>query len=182
MSSDDPELSAQVADLSDAVEELQSELESNRGPPRPPTLGRLAEFTSEVTIPAVILVLETNVRALKLLQRALRHAEGRAGDSGGSQARERATDLGRATLSRLDDALTDLGSALDGSRGNGDAQDLLEDVRDLQSEIDARLATESTPATDDEQGGVDIDVDAELESLKDDVEGEGTHEGNNSND
>lgn len=183
MSSDDPELSVLVGDLSDIVEELQSELKSNQGQPRAPTPRQLAEFTSEVTIPGIILVLETNVRALRLFQRTLRHAEGRSGGGAETQARKRVSDLGRTTLSRLDDALMDLGSALDDSRGTGDARDLLEDVRDLQSDIDARLDTVAGPASDDDDpDGVDVDVDAELQSLKNDAEGDNSHDGNDSND
>jgi hypothetical protein len=179
MSSDDPELSALVGELGSLVEELQAEVESTRGPPRPPTPRRLAEFTSEVTIPAIILVLETNVRALRLVQRALRLAEGRADESTGTAARKRATDLGRVTLSRLDDALTDLGSALDGSSADAGTRDLLDDVRQLQSEIDSRLEAQSASIeTDETHDSVDIDVDAELQSIKDDVGDEdSSHEG-----
>jgi hypothetical protein len=181
MSSEDSELSELVGELRTVVEELQTELESARGPPRLPTPRRLAEFTSEVTIPAVILVLETNVRALRLVQRALRLAEGRE-DTEDTSARARATDLGRATLSRLDDALTDLGSALEGSDTNGEARDLLEEVRDLQSDIEARL--EANPTGTEQAaspGGVDIDVDAELQSLKDDIGDGSSHDGNRDN-
>lgn len=178
MSSDDQELTTLVGDLSETVEELQSELESGRGPPRPPTPRQLAEFTSEVTIPAIILVLETNVRALRLFQRALRHAEGRTGDSAGTQARQRATDLGRATLSRLDDVLTDLAGSLDETSADAEARDLLEEVRTLQSEIDARLDVDSeTDSTSSDGTSVDVDVDAELQSLKDDVDDDTSHEG-----
>jgi hypothetical protein len=179
MSSDDQELATLVGDLTEMVEELQSELEAGRGPPRPPTPRQLAEFTSEVTIPAIILVLETNVRALRLFQRALRHAEGRTGDSAGTQARQRATDLGRATLSRLDDVLTDLAGSLDETSADAETRDLLDEVRTLQSEIDSRLdaPSDGTSSRTDETG-VDIDVDAELQSLKDDVDDDTSHEGN----
>ena len=124
-----------MGELRTAVEELQTELESTRGPPRPPTPRRLAEFTSEVTIPAIILLLETNVRALRLVQRTLRLAEGRQGDSADTPARKRATDLGRVTLSRLDDALTDLGSALDTASG------------EMELEYDDRELTEQSVRT-----------------------------------
>lgn len=178
MSSEDPELSELVGELGSVVEELQTELESARGPPRPPTPRQLAEFTSEVTIPAIILVLETNVRALRLVQRGLRLAEERDGESTGAAARKRATDIGRTTLSRLDDALTDLGSTLDESPTDSQARDLLEEVRDLQSEIDTRLEAQAESArTDEASGGVDIDVDAELQSLKNDVDEDGSQEG-----
>ena len=174
MSSDDPQLSELVGELGRVVEQLQTELESTRRPSGPPTPRRLAEFTSEVTIPAVILVLETNVRALKIVQRALRLAENRTDESEDTTASKRATDLGRATLSRLDGALADLSGALDESGTDAQARDLLGDVRDLQSEIDARLdAQAETAPAEESQNGVDIDVDAELRSIKDDVDEDG---------
>lgn len=174
MSSRDPELSQLLGELTGAVEELQSELTESRGPPRPPTPKQLVRFTSEVTIPAIVLVLETNVRALRLVQRALRIAEGRDPGNSSSQTRERATDLGRATLARLDGALDDLGTALEGRPPDDEARKLLDEVRDLQSEIDERLDTS------DVAGGesVDIDVDAELESIKKDIDDNNSHEGN----
>ena len=170
MSDTRPDLSTLVGDLTRSVRELQSELESERGPPRPPTPGELARFTSEVTIPAIILALETNIRALELLRRALRLADRREParpDTAG--ARERAEDLGRATLSRLDAVLADLQDALEGRPPDDEARDLLAEARDLREEIDDRLAQGTTGS---EGEPVEVDVDAELQSLKDDVEGD----------
>lgn len=177
MSNGDPELSQLFGELTGAVEELQDELTQTRGPPRPPTPRQLVRFTSEVTIPALVLVLETNVRALRLVQRALRIAEGRNPGTTSSQTRERATELGRATLSRLDDALADLGTALEGRPPNDEARELLDDVRTLKSEIDDQLEAQGATQRD----SVDIDVDAELQSIKDDVDDDNSHEGNSDN-
>ncbi|WP_302080800.1 DUF7547 family protein [Salinibaculum rarum] len=176
MSNGGQELSALLSELTASLEQLQDELDPARGPLRPPTPRQLAQFTSEVTIPAIVLVLETNVRALRLVQRALRIAEGREATPGSSQARQRATDLGRATLSRLDEALSDLGSALESRPPDDEARELLEEVRDLQSEVDDRLETTST-----DRDAVDIDVDAELQSLKDDVDDSDSHGGDENN-
>jgi hypothetical protein len=189
MSDGDTEMTRLVGELVNAVEELQSELEPTGGPLRPPTPRELARFTSEVTIPAIILVLETNVRALRLVQRALRIAEGRDTDRGGSVARERATALGRATVDKLDDALTDLQDALDGRPPDDEAREVLGRVRDLQADVEAELAADSTPdmdgaSTDTEsedaagEERVDVDVDAELEALKDDLDDDSAPEGN----
>lgn len=173
MSNGDPELSQLLGELTGSVEQLQDELTESRGPPRPPTPRQLVRFTSEVTIPAIVLVLETNVRALRIVQRALRIAEGRDPGTSGSKTGERAAELGRATLSRLDDALSDLGSALEGRPPDDEARELLEEVRQLQSEVDERLESETTA----ERDSVSIDVDAELQSLKDDVDDDNSHEG-----
>ena len=166
-----------VGDLARTVEELQAEVGPGRGPPlRPPAPRDLARFTSEVTIPAIVLALETNVRALKLLQRALRLA---AGDEprpgrGRSAARERAEELGRQTLARLDDALADLQAALEGRPPEDPARELLDEARSLRAEIDERMAApESDLSADRPAGGVDVDVESELQSIKDDLDDDG---------
>jgi hypothetical protein len=178
MSGTDPDLSTTLAELTRSLEELQTELEPSGGPP---TLRRLSRFTSEVTIPAIVLVLETNVRALKLVQRALRIAEGRERTRDAtSETRDRAVALGQATLSRLDETLGDLQEALEGRPPDDEARELLDRVRDLEDDIEAQLAAaESDGQEVPDHDGVDIDVDAELQSLKDDIDD--TDEGNNSN-
>jgi len=171
-----------VGDLAGTVEELQAELTGDGPPRRPPTPRDLARFTSEVTIPAIILALETNVRALKLFQRALRLAAGERPSTGktGGEARERAEELGRETLARLDDALADLQEALAGRPPDDPARELLADARTLRGEIDDRLAASGRAGDDPVAGtdvpgerGVDIDVESELQSIKDDVKDDG---------
>jgi hypothetical protein len=167
-----------VGDLARTVEELQTELGPRQGPPlRPPSPRDLARFTSEVTIPAIVLALETNVRALKLLQRTLRLATGedpRPG-AGGSAAHERAEALGRETLSRLDDALADLQDALEGRPPEDPARELLDEARSLRAEIDERMAASESDLSADRpaEGGVDVDVESELQSIKDDLDDDG---------
>jgi len=179
------DVSALVGDLARTIEELQSDLEPDARPPlRPPSPRDLARFTSEVTIPAIVLALETNVRVLKLLQRALRLAAGEDPRSGETtQARERAEAIGRRSLSRLDDVLADLQNALDRRPPDDPARELLDEARTLRADIDDRLQAANTDAarTDDQSGdspvepsedqsGVDIDVESELQSIKDDIE------------
>lgn len=165
-----------VGELARTTEQLREELDgrqNDRGL-RPPSPGDLVRFTSEVTIPAIILVLETNVRALRLLQRTLQFAQGRTETtegSAGGEARRRAEDLGRETLGRLDTALADLQDALSGRPSDDEARELLEEARTLRTDIENRLETSgsnSSTATDRED--VEIDVDAELQSIKDDVD------------
>lgn len=182
MSDSRQDLPRLVGDLVETVEELQSELEpDSRLPLRPPTPRELARFTSEVTIPAIILALETNVRALRLLQRALRLGTGGTGGTSatGDEARERARAVGRTTLARLEEAFTDLQDALEGRPTDDRTRELLDDARDIRAEIDERLAR-----TDAEEGSrqdrardptterneVDIDVESELRSIKDDLD------------
>ncbi len=172
------DVSGLIGDLARTVEELQTELEPDGRPPlRPPTPRELARFTSEVTIPAIVLALETNVRVLKLLQRALRLAAGedpRAGES--APARERAQALGRRTLTRLDDLLADLQQALDERPPDDPARELLAEARSLRTEIDDRLAAAEADQHDTDgtqpspENRVDIDVESELQSIKDDLD------------
>ena len=205
------ELSTTLADLRD---ELDRASEPPRGPlglPRPPTPGEVLRFTDELAIPAVIAILEANIRALEAFQGALRLA--RAGDEVRGRSREaraRTETLSRGALDRLDDALVDLQGALEGRPENPEASTLLDDARALRTEIDDRLreaerrSDRRTPSRDDrddrgrdpwdpdedsESGadeGVTIDVDAELDSIHDAIDEEnernGGRDGNDDND
>ncbi|RJT03132.1 hypothetical protein [Halococcus sp. IIIV-5B] len=205
------ELSTTLADLRD---ELDRASEPPRGPlglPRPPTPGEVLRFTDELAIPAVIAILEANIRALEAFQGALRLA--RAGDEVRGRSREaraRTETLSRGALDRLDDALVDLQGALEGRPENSEASTLLDDARALRTEIDDRLreaerrSDRGSPARDDrddrgrdpwdldedsESGadeGVTIDVDAELDSIHDAIDEEnernGGRDGNDDND
>lgn len=172
MSSDD-DLSALITDLVTTLQDLETEVEptTDSGLPRPPTPGELLRFTSDVTIPAIILVLKTNIEALKLLRRALRMAEGRPTSTGSASAevRQRATELSTATLSRLDGALTDLQDAVEGTSEDDEARELIEEAQQLRAEIADRLAENSGEAPA-ESTDVPVDVDAELRSIKDDID------------
>ncbi|WP_336339122.1 DUF7547 family protein [Haloarcula brevis] len=177
MSADD-DLTALVTDLVTTLQELETEVEptTDSGLPRPPTPGELLRFTSDVTIPAVILVLKTNIEALKLLRRALRMAEGRPTSTGAAsnEVRQRASDLSRATLSRLDGALTDLQRAVEGTPEDEEARELIQEAQQLRSQIQERLADETGEGADADPDGatdVPVDVDAELQSIKDDIDG-----------
>ena len=177
MSSDD-DLTALNTDLVTTLQELETEVEptTDSGLPRPPTPGELLRFTSDVTIPAVILVLKSNIEALKLLRRALRMAEGRPTSTGSAsdEVRQRASDLSRATLSRLDGALTDLQQAVEGTPEDEEARELIQEAQQLRDQIRDQLADETGERGDSDPEqitDVPVDVDAELRSIKDDIEG-----------
>lgn len=174
MTDPDDDISTLLSELVRTLQDLQREVEprTESGRPRPPTPAELVRFTSDVTIPAAILVLKTNIEALKLLRRALRLAEGRpATDSGTVQ--ERATELSRATLARLDDALSDLQGAVEGRPPDAEARELLTEARQLRESLAEQLArSESLDGGDfdAESTEVPVDVDAELQSIKDDID------------
>lgn len=184
----DPELTALLADLTSTLQDLQTEVEPDRQP-RLPTPEELSRFTSEVAIPGLILVLETNIRALQLLRRAIRLANGRDPSPEGTATavRSRAETVGQATLSQLDGALTELQSALDGRPPDDEARKLLSRARKLQAEVSQELDTderttsesqadeESEPTEigfEDESQAIDIDVESELQTLKDNLDDE----------
>lgn len=173
------DLDVLVADLVGVLRELERsfEPETVAGIPRPPTPREMARFTSEVAIPGAILVLRTNVEALRLLQRTLRMADGRAADERvtASVVGARARSVTRATLSRLDDALADLQAAVEGRPEDDDARALLGRARELRDDVDARLAAaEEEEGTEMSGRDVPVDVEAELRSIKRTVDEEGT--------
>ena len=210
----DPELVELADELSATLSDLRDELDGRREPPRglfglprPPTPRELLEFTDEFTIPAVIAVLEANIRALEAFQGAIRLA--RVGDEAterGREARARTEDLGRGALDRLDDVLVDLQDALDGRPADPEARTLVDDARALRREIDERLRETDRRSNDrrtsrrdawtaerdrrrpeDETGeshsrdaaadeSVAIDVDAELDSIREAVDEENDDE------
>lgn len=177
-------LRADVAALEDTLSDLQAELADRSGPPsRPPRLRDLRRFTAEVTIPMAILVLETNVRALRILQRALRvDAEERTGGGGETAASvgRRAADASGVALDRLGDALSDLQHSVSAEEREGSVGRLLDEAATLQARVQQeleRLETEADTAARSDLGETDgesvpIDVDAELESIKEQVEDE----------
>ena len=174
MSESDEDVTALLSELVGTLQDLEREVEprTERGRPRPPSMAELRRFTSEVTIPAAILVLKTNIEALKLLRRALRIADGQpASGSGGQALGARASQLSQATLSRLDDALTDLQGAVEGRPEDREARELLSEARQLREAVAEQLRGEmDQTATDGEATEVPVDVDAELRSLKDDID------------
>ncbi|WP_394742489.1 DUF7547 family protein [Natronococcus roseus] len=165
--------------------------------PRPPTPRELLRVADEVAIPALLATLESSVRTLEALQRGLeivrteREVRDRV-DESTDRAGARANEVRRATLSQLDTVLAELQrAASDGSLpADEDARELLVEARELRDEVDGRLrravegrgeSDEDGPirididqpdgTTEADEDGDDpdssVDVDAELETLKD---------------
>lgn len=184
----EPDLTRLLRDLTRELQTLQREIE-NRDRGSVSTRRQLTRFTSEVAIPGLILILETNIRALKLLRRAIRLAEGRdprenRSDTAARELRDRAERLGTATLSRLDETLAEVQTSLEDG-GDAEVQAMVAEARDLQQEIRDRIEQagpeeRSSAGTEEVEGDdvvaddhVTIDVDSELRTLKDDIEGAG---------
>lgn len=195
------DLTRLLRDLTRELQTLQREVE-NQDRRSVSTRRQLSEFTSEVAIPGLILLLETNIRALKLLRRAIRLADGRdpresGSDTAATALRDRAERLGTATLSRLDETLAELQSSLE-QGGDDDVQAMVTEARELQREIRARVddagadrqpsasAGESTSEPDSDRPDADdhvtIDVESELRTLKDDLDNGPNEPGGSSGD
>lgn len=172
------DLARLAADLARSLRDLQRELEPGPRGPRPPRPRDLVRFTDEVAIPGVILLLETNIRALKLLQRAIRLADNRdrqVQESADSAVRQRAVSVSQTTLSRLDDVLADVQDAIEGRPQDDEARQVLDEARSLRKEIDDQLAAataepDAESLADEAPSEVPVDVDAELQSIKDDID------------
>ena len=146
---EDPELAALVEELSATLESLQDTFDRPAGGrrvgppgppgPAPPSPRELLRFTERYTIPTLISMLEAGVRSLELLGATLRLLDGRGLETASPATRERVESVGRTTLDRVDRALSELGSAVEGEPTDPDARDLLADARALRDEIDDRL-------------------------------------------
>ncbi|MFP9192672.1 hypothetical protein ACLI4Q_13570 [Natrialbaceae archaeon A-CW1-1] len=204
------DLAAAIRELTATLELLREELDAQgprRPPLRPPTPREVTRFGDEIAIPALIALLEANVRALKALQRGLkvaraeRTARGAATDAAGDAAdrtKRRSKELRETTLSHLDRALNELQDAVSGGSIETDdrTRTLLEDAKRLRADLDQRLASleaethsresefdgsvtridiesgsaqsdDTTDVDDHRTNTADVDVDAELETLKD---------------
>lgn len=155
-------LPALVGELVAALTDLQRELRSSRGA-RGRGLEQFVRFTSEVTIPAAILVLETNIRALRLLQRGLKLAS----DHEDVVSAPEQETVGRAVVDRLDGALAEVQTAIEDASVNEGVRERLAEARQLNRELESRLAD---PLESDKGQTASVDVAAELESLKDEFD------------
>jgi hypothetical protein len=122
------DLERTVGELAATLDELRDELEPER---RTSRVRELVRFTEQFTIPAIIAILETNVRLLEMLQGAIRLADGRL-DEGSERTADRAFDA-------IDGALSDARDALAGAPGNSDARLLLEQARELRAEAERQV-------------------------------------------
>ncbi|MFB6200576.1 MAG: hypothetical protein ABEI98_01045 [Halorhabdus sp.] len=145
-----------VRELAGTLRSLRQELrETDR---RGDGLDRLVRFTSEVTIPATILVLETNIRTLRLLQRSMRIA--RTDETQDQSVDE--SELGSTVVSRIDRALREAQTTIENAPVDERARDLLVEARELNRQLEDRLDT-----SDGGEPTASVDVESELASLKD---------------
>lgn len=210
--SGDDQLLRALEELTETLEELISSFPETRREPtiRPPTPADLLHFADEFAIPALVAILEANVRALEAFRRVLwlarteRDARERTREKTGAMTR-RAQTVRQTTLTSLEAVLGELQQAVsEGSiPADSDARSLLEDARELRDEVDRRLrdvgrdgpsdrpqSGTSGPDVDVDSGNADVggrqieiedgdpdpelgtedplvDIDAELETLKD---------------
>lgn len=167
-------------------------------PPTPGELLRFTEQYTIPTLIALletsIRVLELLAATIRIADgRPLDGAGGETLRDLGREGEDRLAAVSRSTLEKLDDALAELQSAAAGGdpgSENPELQRLLGQARELRGEVDARLdeaiegssgnaldaqreideksETGEIPEAEDEP--IDIDVDAELESIKQDVD------------
>ena len=137
------ELAAQLDELEETLVALRGELDTERrGPPTPPSLGELLQFTEQYSIPTLIALLEATIQSLELLRRTLRLADpGRATREETTNAQRQLDRLGTEAGEQVATTLEDLRNALSATErpSNPESQRLLEDARGLTAEIESRL-------------------------------------------
>ena len=122
-------------------------------------------LTERVAVPAAVAALEANVRLLTYLQERLRAYEAR--EPGGE-------GVGAVALDRIDGVLADLEAAIADADlpADAEARRLLQRARDLNDEVRERAATrdgEPAGASDDGPTVIEIDVEEELDAIRDEV-------------
>ncbi|KAB7512857.1 hypothetical protein DM867_11720 [Halosegnis rubeus] len=185
MSDAEDDLSPTVRELADRLREFRDRADASDG---------VLQFTERYAIPTAIAGLEANIRALEALAGAIRLLQGTEETTARARARR------EAAVETVDRAVEDVTAALRGDPTDPEARELLQEVRDLRAEIrdrvDGRLPAEETeeagdpeqtpigegvqiPVTDAtaSEGGEDgtnIDVEGELETIRDEVADERT--------
>lgn len=186
---DDPEaLTEAVEELADTLEALQYELSNTshqpRGIPNPPSIRDILRFTERYAIPTIITILQANIKMLELLAAVLRATDGnKISESHRSQVEQ----ISQTTLKSLDSALSDLQQAVEGGEPSSpEVKRLLTEAQSLREEINSKLtaATAENDGRETEQfqdsssqsgksepdTTVEIDVDSELESIKEELD------------
>lgn len=194
-SPDDRDLAERVAALEEAIEELRRELRVDqgvrgaRGPEhrdrdrarrRGPGPRDVLRATDRYLIPSVIVVLEANIKALEVLQKAIRVTDRERYDPEGGWSRE--------ALERVDETLHHLQEQFEGGSlpQQPVAREVLERARELRDEVRAELdALDDAPRGEPQQPDTDeedewaawaerepvrIDVEEELAAIKDELE------------
>lgn len=175
--SDRDDLRRAIEELETAMRELQAELESDPATQPPvaqlPSMQDLLRFADRAAIPAVIAVLEANIQILKSIQQTIRIAEGTTREDAPTDRSQQLAALGEETLTQLARSLDDLQRLIEaGSLPQEEtARSILTDARELQNRLESQTEPASEPAEEppsqDDSDEVTIDIDAELESIKD---------------
>lgn len=170
---DDPDrddIAERLDRLEETLEELQMAIEAETGDAEPSAPQQAAEtalrLTERLAVPAAVAALEANVRLLEFLQDRLEAVERREAPDPGRTV----TAVSEPMLDRLDDALARMERVIEESDlpQNAEARELLERARGLNQEVRERAQGMGTTPEGDEV--VTIDVEEELDQLKDDVE------------
>lgn len=190
MRTDGDDLATVLEELSRTLNDLQREFGSG-----PTGVRGLLRFTEQYTIPAIVSILEANVRLLELLAGAIRLADGRLDETTvpgpGPRSGDRAAT---AALDAIDRALTDLSEAAAGTPTDPEARRLLDRARELRDEAHERVEARSRATSDRGSGedrlrrvrggrertregetesrSVEIDVDEELDDIRQEVDDE----------
>ena len=182
MSDGPDDLEPLVADLAETLESLERRLDVE-----PRRRRALLRFTEQYAIPTTVAMLEANIRVLEAIGGAIRLAEGR-------EPRERSTRGRETALATLDNALSEVTDAVAGTPTDPEARELLSEARSLRDEIRSRVdASEPSergePRSVDSSGGTTIpvaeqrdteaddptedgvDVDAELDTIREEIHG-----------
>jgi hypothetical protein len=168
------DLAARLDRLEATLEELQKEvmgddrLDTGRRAIEPAAETAL-KLTERLAMPAAIAALEANVRVLTFVQDRLRELEGR--DRGAGEGSTTApSQMSERLLNRLDDTLGRMEDAIADSElsQNAEARELFERARELNEDIRQRVS-DAEPSMDGDDV-VTIDVEDELDQIRDDVE------------
>lgn len=170
----DSDLEERIDALEESMRSLQAEVRQSAdrgrlGFPRAPSARQFLKFTDQAVLPALIAILEVNIKILKTIRRAIRLTHQ---DDVTDSHRDTFQSLNGEVLNQFDRALAELQSVIEGSPIDETARDILADAKALREDLEhhtehvneSQEPSSKTPATTAESDP--IDVNAELDSIK----------------
>lgn len=182
MGMSDRDVDERIQDLERAIHDLTDELGAVDSPSTVGDRRSVASFVRKVAIPAGILAVEAQLRTLEFLAERVRWMNQRGGeqsslDDWSTEAREHSM----ATMDRIEDMLDRIELELAAGRlpASREARDLIEEIRRLQGEIRNQLDEDRSSITGEggESEAVTIDVESELETIRDEIDSEESQSG-----
>lgn len=180
---DEPDINRRLDTLEETLADLRAELATEEGRNREMASDSFLQLAWDIAVPIGIAVIEVQLRTLKRLSENLQQFDRERGQRSLDNWTRETRRQGVTTLSRLEDTLEQLEQDIDRGRipAGGNIRELLSETRELTQDIEQQVQSVDATASDEEptsrDRGVQIDVESELDTIRDELDDE--NESNN---